>query len=108
MSVSIAGFSQQCRNEEKSGKLASITYHCLIFTDENPRTQSYKTLVWGALVRIIGGAHPRLYSYQNSLPRMPVPALQDTCQGFLKSVKHILPEKEYKEMEELAKVILQD
>jgi hypothetical protein len=36
---------------------------------------------------------------------MPVPALKDTCQGFLKSVKHILPEKEYKEMEELAKVI---
>ncbi|XP_028402336.1 carnitine O-palmitoyltransferase 1, liver isoform-like [Dendronephthya gigantea] len=70
---------------------------------ENPRSQSYKTLLWGGLVRVIGGAHPRLYSYQNSLPRMPVPALQDTCQGFLRSVKHILPDKEYKEMEELAK-----
>ena len=86
-----------------------VTLYCsensdFISADENPRSQSYKTLFWGGLLRIIGGAHPRLYSYQNSLPRMPVPALQDTCQGFLKSVKHILPEEEYKEMEELAKV----
>lgn len=70
---------------------------------ENPRSQSYKTLLWGLTVRCIGGAHPRLYSYQNSLPRMPVPPLKDTCRELLDSVKPVLSEKDYKEMEELAK-----
>ena len=45
-----------------------------------------------------------MYSYQNSLPRMPVPPLKDTVQGFLKSVKHLLDRSEYNEMEALAKV----
>ena len=55
-------------------------------------------------MRIFSGNHPRMYSYQNSLPRMPVPPLKDTVQGFLKSVKHLLDRSEYNEMEALAKV----
>ena len=79
-------------------------YTVAFLTDENPRSQSYKTLIWGLFVRTIGGAHPRLYSYQNSLPRMPVPNLHGTCQGYLKSVKHILQDNEYEEMKKLAVV----
>ena len=35
---------------------------------------------------------------------MPVPPLKDTVQGYLKSVKHLLDQAEYNEMEVLAKV----
>lgn len=31
-----------------------------------------------ALVRIFSGRKPRLYSYQGSLPNLPVPAVKDT------------------------------
>lgn len=31
-----------------------------------------------ALVRIFSGRHPTLFSYQRSLPRQPVPSVQDT------------------------------
>lgn len=59
------------------------------------------------MVKLCAGHHPKLYSYQNSLPRMPVPNLHDTCKGLLRSVKPILDEERYKNMETLAKVGLQ-
>ena len=62
------------------------------------------TLCWGALVRLFSGHHPTLYSYQNSLPRMPVPALKDTCKRFMLSMKPLLDDKEYDEMQALAEV----
>lgn len=70
---------------------------------EPPRSQGKMTLLWGALVKLCAGHHPKLFSYQNSLPRMPVPNLSDTCQGLLRSVKPILDEEEYKKMEALSK-----
>lgn len=33
-----------------------------------------------ALVKIFAGRKPMLYSYQASLPRLPVPAIKDTVQ----------------------------
>ncbi|XP_048580409.1 carnitine O-palmitoyltransferase 1, liver isoform-like isoform X1 [Nematostella vectensis] len=68
-----------------------------------PRSQSIVTLLWGLMVRICSGHHPTLYSYQNSLPRMPVPPLKSTCQRFLSSVKPLLDSEEYNKMEELSK-----
>ena len=56
------------------------------------------------MVKLCAGHHPKLYSYQNTLPRMPVPNLSDTCKGLLRSVKPILEEDEYRKMEALAKV----
>lgn len=70
---------------------------------ETPRSQSKLTLLWGAMVKLCAGHYPKLYSYQNSLPRMPVPNLSETCKGLLRSVKPILKEDEYKKMEALAK-----
>lgn len=75
--------------------------------DETPRSQSKLTLLWGAMVKLCAGHYPKLYSYQNSLPRMPVPNLSETCKGLLRSVKPILKEDEYKKMEALAKVSVQ-
>lgn len=70
---------------------------------EPPRSQSKLTLLWGAMVKFCAGHYPKLYSYQNSLPRMPVPNLRDTCEALLRSIKPIFDEEEYKKMETLAK-----
>ncbi|EAW52527.1 carnitine palmitoyltransferase 1C, isoform CRA_e, partial [Homo sapiens] len=40
-----------------------------------------------ALVRIFSGRHPMLFSYQRSLPRQPVPSVQDTVRKYLESVR---------------------
>ena len=61
-------------------------------------------LIWGLCVRIISGRHPRLYSYQNSLPRMNVPPLRSTVSKFLDSVKPLLDKEEYEDMEKNSKV----
>ncbi len=46
-----------------------------------PRKQSLQTVLWSIAVRcVVGPFKPLLYSYQNSLPRLPVPRLADTCQ----------------------------
>lgn len=73
-------------------------------TDEPPRSQSKLTLLWGLMVKLCSGQRPKLYSYQNSLPRMSVPSLSDTCKELLRSVKPVLDEEEYQKMEALAKV----
>ena len=42
--------------------------------------QSFTTRVWGGMLRgLTLFTRPRLYTYQSSLPRLPVPALKDTC-----------------------------
>ena len=61
-------------------------------------------ILWGLLVRLVSGRHPRLYSYQNSLPRMNVPQLKQTISKFLESVKPILETDDYEKMVTEAKV----
>ena len=39
---------------------------------------SLKTKVWSVLIRIMVGKNPKLFSYQNSLPYLPLPSLNDT------------------------------
>jgi len=68
-----------------------------------PRSQSKIVLLWGLMLRIISGRKPRLYSYQNSLPRMNVPPLKQTVKKFLESVKPILSTEDYDKMEIEAK-----
>lgn len=41
-----------------------------------------------ALVRIFSGRKPRLYSYQASLPNLPVPAVKDTVKKVRRHIKH--------------------
>ncbi|XP_057662082.1 carnitine O-palmitoyltransferase 1, muscle isoform [Diorhabda carinulata] len=66
-------------------------------------TPSLKTRIWLALVKIFSGWNtPRLYSYQGSLPRLPLPEVHNTMQRYLKSVKALLDEEQYVRMEKLA------
>ncbi|XP_076438763.1 carnitine O-palmitoyltransferase 1, liver isoform-like [Babylonia areolata] len=54
---------------------------------EPPRKQSGLTLMWGAMVRVVTGSHPTLYSYQRSLPRLSVPPLKQTVQKLMASLE---------------------
>ncbi|XP_071788190.1 carnitine O-palmitoyltransferase 1, liver isoform-like [Asterias amurensis] len=79
---------------------------------ETPKNQSWSTLGWAVLVRIISGQSfsalipalcPSTYSYQLSLPRMPVPSLDDTISQFLASMKPLLDTEEYNQLQKQAK-----
>uniref|UniRef100_A0A8C6UP83 Carnitine palmitoyltransferase 1Ab (liver) n=1 Tax=Neogobius melanostomus TaxID=47308 RepID=A0A8C6UP83_9GOBI len=64
---------------------------------------SYTTRLWMIFVRIFSGRKPMLYSFQNSLPRLPVPAVKDTCRRYLESVRPLMDDEQFERMEGLAK-----
>jgi len=43
-----------------------------------------------------------LYSYQASLPRLPVPSLKDTIERYLRSVRPLLNDQEFENMKKLS------
>lgn len=61
------------------------------------------TLIWCAIVRLISGYQPSLYSCQRSLPRMPVPSINDTIQRLLESLKAVCTEEEFQAIQKQAK-----
>lgn len=63
-----------------------------IFVDEPPHRQSWCSTIWGFIVWMASGYHPITFSYQNSLPRLPVPPLNCTIDKFLDSVKPLYAE----------------
>ncbi|XP_071506916.1 carnitine O-palmitoyltransferase 1, liver isoform-like [Diadema antillarum] len=62
-----------------------------------------RTKLWLMLLRVFCARHPSLYSYQASLPNLPLPKLEDTMRRYLRSVKGYLPPEKYADMERLAK-----
>ncbi|XP_063044161.1 carnitine O-palmitoyltransferase 1, liver isoform-like [Engraulis encrasicolus] len=62
-----------------------------------------KVRLWMILVRICSGHRtPQLYSFQTSLPRLPLPSVKDTMQRYLQSVRPLLSDDEYERMKGLA------
>uniref|UniRef100_A0A8C4HD39 Carnitine O-palmitoyltransferase 1, muscle isoform n=1 Tax=Dicentrarchus labrax TaxID=13489 RepID=A0A8C4HD39_DICLA len=57
---------------------ALLSYHGWIF--ESHGKMSTSTKVWLSLVKMFSGRRPLLYSFQASLPRLPVPNVDDTIQ----------------------------
>ncbi|XP_038072359.1 carnitine O-palmitoyltransferase 1, liver isoform-like isoform X2 [Patiria miniata] len=64
---------------------------------------SLKTKIWGMLLRCFVTSKPRLFSYQNALPNLPLPPLQDTMRRYLLSVRGFLNDEEFERMELLVK-----
>ena len=60
------------------------------------------TRIWAPLTWLFSGRNPQLYSYQSSLPKLPVPSVSDTLQRYLRSMKPLLSDEEYDDMEKLA------
>uniref|UniRef100_A0AAY4A6L0 carnitine O-palmitoyltransferase n=1 Tax=Denticeps clupeoides TaxID=299321 RepID=A0AAY4A6L0_9TELE len=78
-----------------------LSYHKWMFEQRNK--MSTTTKVWMALVRIFSGRQPLLYSYQGSLPNLPVPAIKDTVKRYLDSVRPLMSTAEFERMTTLAK-----
>uniref|UniRef100_A0A8C2WMX8 carnitine O-palmitoyltransferase n=1 Tax=Cyclopterus lumpus TaxID=8103 RepID=A0A8C2WMX8_CYCLU len=77
-----------------------LSYHRWMF--EKHGKMSNTTKVWVALVRIFSGRKPLLYSYQGSLPNLPVPAIKDTVKRHLESVRPLMDDAEYERMTKLS------
>uniref|UniRef100_A0A8D3DZ69 Carnitine O-palmitoyltransferase n=1 Tax=Scophthalmus maximus TaxID=52904 RepID=A0A8D3DZ69_SCOMX len=77
-----------------------LSYHRWMF--EQHGKMSTTTKVWVALVRIFSGRKPLLYSYQGSLPNLPVPTVKDTVKRYLESVRPLTDDSQYERMTQLA------
>ncbi|XP_032591362.1 carnitine O-palmitoyltransferase 1, liver isoform isoform X2 [Drosophila grimshawi] len=65
---------------------------------------SLPTILWVAVVRVLSTWNkPSLYSFQGSLPRLPLPSVHDTMARYLRSVRPLLDDANYERMQGLAK-----
>eukprot|EP00064_Thunnus_orientalis_P007399 superscaffoldBa00000819_g7419 len=64
---------------------------------------SWSTRMWMLLVKVFSGRKPMLYSFQNSLPRLPVPSVKDTCRRYLESVRPLMDDEEFEQTKVLTK-----
>ncbi|KAK2832856.1 hypothetical protein Q5P01_016745 [Channa striata] len=77
-----------------------LSYHHWMF--EQHGRISNTTKVWVTLLRLLSSRKPLLYSYQTSLPHLPVPAIKDTLSRYLESVRPLLTDPEFERMTKLA------
>ncbi|XP_066499205.1 carnitine O-palmitoyltransferase 1, liver isoform isoform X2 [Hoplias malabaricus] len=77
-----------------------LSYHRWMF--EQHGRISTLTKVWVSLVRLLSSRKPLLYSYQTSLPHLPVPAIRDTLERFLESVHPLRSPEDLKRVNQLA------
>ena len=56
--------------------------------------------------KLLVGRNPKLHSFQSSLPSLPVPALKDTINRYLTSVRPILNDDDYDEVVKLSQNFL--
>lgn len=67
------------------------------------RQISKSTSLWLYVVKILSGWNkPKLYSFQGSLPRLPLPAVHDTMTRYLRSARPLLDDANYNRMVKLA------
>uniref|UniRef100_A0A670ZUX2 Carnitine O-palmitoyltransferase 1, muscle isoform n=1 Tax=Pseudonaja textilis TaxID=8673 RepID=A0A670ZUX2_PSETE len=78
-----------------------LSYHGWMF--EPHGKTSFSTKAWVALVKVMSGRHPLLYSFQTSLPKLPVPRVEDTIQRYLESVRPLLDKEGFEQMGHLAR-----
>ncbi|NXE56247.1 CPT1B palmitoyltransferase, partial [Casuarius casuarius] len=78
-----------------------LSYHGWMFEPHGKMSRGTK--IWAALVKVLSGRKPLLYSFQTSLPRLPVPPVEATVTRYLESVRPLMDEEKYRRMEALAK-----
>ncbi|XP_041053357.1 carnitine O-palmitoyltransferase 1, liver isoform-like isoform X1 [Carcharodon carcharias] len=77
-----------------------LSYHGWMFIEHGKPSPSVK--IWMLLVKIFSGRKPLTYSFQTSLPRLPVPSIKDTMKRYLESVHPLLDDEQFKRMQALA------
>lgn len=71
---------------------------------EKGRKVSSQTRLWAAATKVLSSWNdPGLYSFQGSLPRLPLPNVHDTLTRYLDSVHPLLDDENYKRMQDLAR-----
>lgn len=71
----------------------------------NPNGTSTK--LWGIALKVLIGPGPhKLHEFEDVMPHLPVPDLNDTCDRYLMTVKPLLTEDEYLRTEHLIKDLL--
>ncbi|XP_043852895.1 carnitine O-palmitoyltransferase 1, brain isoform isoform X2 [Dromiciops gliroides] len=73
---------------------------------ETRGTLSLPTRSWLALVRIFSGRGPTLYTYQRSLPCLPLPSAEGTVAKYLESVRPLLSDKDFRDLSSQAQTFL--
>lgn len=69
---------------------------------EKGRKISTATKLWAAGTKLFSAWNPpSLYSFQGSLPILPVPSVHDTMERYMRSVRPLLDDNNYKRMEQL-------
>ncbi|XP_030057166.1 LOW QUALITY PROTEIN: carnitine O-palmitoyltransferase 1, liver isoform [Microcaecilia unicolor] len=78
-----------------------LSYHGWMFAEHGKLSRG--TRIWMRLVKLFSGCKPMLYSFQTSLPRLPLPTVKDTVKRYLDSVQPLMDGTEFQRMEALAK-----
>uniref|UniRef100_A0A674HAM9 Carnitine O-palmitoyltransferase 1, muscle isoform n=1 Tax=Taeniopygia guttata TaxID=59729 RepID=A0A674HAM9_TAEGU len=78
-----------------------LSYHGWMFEPHGHMSRS--TRLWMALMKLMSIRKPLLYSFQSSLPKLPVPPVKATVARYLESVRPLLDDDKYREMAALAK-----
>ncbi|XP_060625877.2 carnitine O-palmitoyltransferase 1, liver isoform isoform X1 [Anolis sagrei] len=78
-----------------------LSYHGWMFAEHGKLSTGTK--IWMTLVKLFSGRKPMLYSFQTSLPRLPVPSVKDTVNRYLESVHPLMNDEQFKRMEALGK-----
>ena len=75
-----------------------FTYKGWMYEFRGPKGVSIWTKLWIIWTRILTYKKPMLYSYQASLPRLPLPSVHDTLTRYLRSVKPLVSEENYQKL----------
>lgn len=76
-----------------------LMYKGWMFEGRGAKKTSLKTYIWAALVRTLTMKRkPMLYSFQSSLPRLPLPSLEDSMVRYLVSVRPLLNDEQFEKM----------
>ncbi|NXK10666.1 CPT1B palmitoyltransferase, partial [Herpetotheres cachinnans] len=78
-----------------------LSYHGWMFEPHGKMSRS--TRIWVALMKVLSIRKPLLYSFQTSLPKLPVPSVEATITRYLESVRPLMDNEKYSKMEALAK-----
>ncbi|XP_050540748.1 carnitine O-palmitoyltransferase 1, liver isoform isoform X2 [Daktulosphaira vitifoliae] len=78
-------------------------YKGWMYENRGSKQVSLPTRLWALSVKLLStSSKPLLYSYQGSLPKLPLPPVNDTMKRYLKSVRPLLNDSEYESMVKLA------
>eukprot|EP01097_Dermamoeba_algensis_P004217 TRINITY_DN2788_c0_g1_i1.p1 TRINITY_DN2788_c0_g1~~TRINITY_DN2788_c0_g1_i1.p1 ORF type:complete len:589 (-),score=136.73 TRINITY_DN2788_c0_g1_i1:505-2271(-) len=72
-----------------------------------PGQKDVFTQVWFTVVKLLNGKDPLLYSFAGSLPRLPVPSLEETAKRYVRAMEALQTPEELEKTKQLTKEFLE-